>query len=63
MKNIRIISDGTACGTQVLDADGTKIEAPIKRIEWCIDATGRIGEAKITFAHPIVELQGEIKDG
>jgi len=63
MKNIKIISDGTAEGTQVFNFDGQKIDAPISRIEWSIDAVGRVGEAKITFAQPVVELKGEISDG
>lgn len=62
MKNIKIVSDGTSLGTRVFDADGKKIEGLITRVEWSIDAVGA-GEAKITFSQPIVELQGEIKDG
>ncbi|OWY32219.1 hypothetical protein [Herbaspirillum aquaticum] len=63
MKNIKIISDGTAEGTHVFDSDGKKIDGIITSISWGIDADGRIGEATITFSQPVVELEGEISDG
>ncbi|WP_042298959.1 hypothetical protein [Paraburkholderia kururiensis] len=57
-KRISILSDGTPHGTRVLDADGKQIEGCITRVEWSIE-TDKIGEARITFANPIVRVDGE----
>jgi len=46
--SIKIVSDGTAMGTKVLDADGKLIPGCITRIEWSVDVDS-FAEAKITF--------------
>ncbi len=57
---IKIISDGTAVGTQVVSAEtGERIDK-VDKIEWEIDAVTQIAKAKITFIAPKTELQ--VKD-
>lgn len=63
-KQITIESDGTALGTKVLDAAGKPMDmSSITRIEWSIDATGAVAEARVTFAYPKVNVRGNLKDG
>ncbi|WP_157376183.1 hypothetical protein [Burkholderia ubonensis] len=60
-KRITILSDGTPHGTRVLDADGNAIGGEITRIEWSIEAgSDEFAEARITFARPIVRVDGEV---
>lgn len=60
-KQITIVSDGTAQGTNILDSDGKKMEmGKISAIEWQIDSITRMGMAKVTFTDVAVHLIGKI---
>lgn len=58
ISKIKIISDGTGMGTQVL-LDGKPLVCIITKVEWCISAVPGIAEAKITFAKVEIEAIGD----
>jgi hypothetical protein len=60
-KKLRIVSDGTAIGTHVFDADGKPITAPISRITWDV-LPGGIAVARVEFFAE-VDVVGEVRDG
>lgn len=57
LRQMRIVSNGTAHGTYLLDANGMKVIAPISRIVWSIDASTEIAEATVTFSLTAADLQ------
>lgn len=59
---VRIVSDGTACGTHVYDCDGKEING-ITAISWNIDVNSSFGVAKIEIPLASVDIVGELKDG
>lgn len=61
-QRITILSDGTPHGTRVLDANGNTIDGCITKVEWSIEAgSDEVASARVTFARPIVRLDGEEK--
>ena len=61
---LKIVSDGTAAGTQVLTEDGTRIDiATAVKIEWSIDSTGdRLARATIEVVLAKVDVVGDVVD-
>lgn len=51
MLNVKIVSDGTAKGTQILDTDGSPLRG-VKEIFWSIGG----GNGKIATTEMVVEL-------
>lgn len=45
--DIRIVSDGTAQGTRVLNADGDELDLRITRVEWSVDVGSGLSRAII----------------
>lgn len=59
MKNIRIVSDGTAIGTKVFDANGVEMQGCLTKIEWSIDGDSRTGKATLTYGLVELDVVGE----
>ena len=56
---LKIVSDGTAQGTQVLNADTDEdLTANVKLIRW-VHELGRLPQIEITFAKLDVEMRAE----
>jgi hypothetical protein len=54
---VRIVSDGTAAGTQIT-IDGQPIEEEVDRVVWTADADGT-GRATVEFNYVAVDVVGE----
>jgi hypothetical protein len=59
MKNMRIVSDGTALGTKVFDADGVEINGCLTKIEWSIESERRVGAVTLTYECVEIDAVGE----
>lgn len=60
MESLRIVSDGTRLGTQLLLPDGQSLPARVTKIVWSLEAgTGRLSEVCVTFVGLPLELTSE----
>ena len=56
-KRIRIVSDGTAHGTRVYEADtDTDITHMVQAIDWHCDVHTGVATAKVTYAMAVVDV-------
>jgi hypothetical protein len=58
---VKIVSDGTAAGTHILDEAGQELEN-IAHIEWQV-AAGSLSCAKVTLVGIPVLVEGKLRDG
>lgn len=57
---LRIVSDGTGYGTQLLDADtGEKLNLDVSSISWHVRARDQIAEAVLIVPVALVDVIGE----
>lgn len=62
MRTLRVVSDGTAQGTRLLDAlTGEDLRLPVRAITWHIDADS-VGQALITVSLTQIEAEGILEE-
>lgn len=59
MSSIKIISDGRAFGTKVIDSKTGKELTGITAVSWSVDIENDIASAIINFIDVEVEIEGE----
>lgn len=59
---LKIISDGTAWGTKVVDVETGEELKYVKSADWHISADDKLAEANLTILHVPVEIIAEAKE-
>lgn len=60
MKKVKIVSDGSVPGTQVLDAETGEIIPCVRKVTWEIDAATGYAQVKLDMHAPMIEAEGEL---
>jgi len=59
---IKIISDGTANGTKVVNAETGELVHHVSSVEWKVSVESSLAEAVVTFSNVAVEIEAELSE-